>query len=45
MLARRDLILARVELFRSEYVQGEPFEVASEIRETCERVMRQAQVL
>ena len=34
-----------VELFRAEYVQGDPFEVATEIRQKCEAVMRQAQVL
>jgi sugar phosphate isomerase/epimerase len=34
-----------VELFRSEWVQGDPFAVASEIRPKCEAVMRQAQVL
>ena len=33
-----------VELFRSEYVQGDPFQVASEVRRKCEGVMRQAQV-
>ena len=34
-----------VELFRAEFVTGEPFQVASEIRRKCETVMRQAQVL
>ena len=34
-----------VELFRSEWVEGDPFAVASEIRPKCEAVMRQAQVL
>lgn len=34
-----------VELFRAEWVQGDPFEVASEIRQKCEVVMRQADVL
>ncbi len=34
-----------VELFRAEYVQGDPFEVGTEIRQKCEAVMRQAQVL
>ena len=34
-----------VELFRAEYVQGDPFEVATDIRQKCEAVMRQAQVL
>ena len=34
-----------VELFRSELVQGDPFEVATEIRRKCEAVMRQARVL
>ncbi len=34
-----------VELFRSEYQQGDPFEVATEIRGKCEAVMREAQVL
>ena len=34
-----------VELFRSEWVRGDPFAVASEIRPKCEAVMRQAQVL
>ena len=34
-----------VELFRSELVNGDPFEVATEIRGKAEAVMRQAQVL
>ena len=34
-----------VELFRSEFVQGDPFEVATEIRQKCEGVMRRAGVL
>ena len=34
-----------VELFRSEWVEGDPFAVASEIRPKCEAVMRQAGVL
>jgi sugar phosphate isomerase/epimerase len=34
-----------VELFRPEFVSGDPFQVASEIRRKCEAVMRQAQVL
>ena len=34
-----------VELFRAEYVRGDPFQVATEIRQKCEAVMRQAQVL
>ncbi|MDP6579188.1 MAG: sugar phosphate isomerase/epimerase [Vicinamibacterales bacterium] len=34
-----------VELFRAEYVRGDPFEVGTEIREKCEAVMRQAGVL
>lgn len=34
-----------VELFRAEYVQGDPFEVASEIRRKCEAVMSRAGVL
>jgi sugar phosphate isomerase/epimerase len=34
-----------VELFRQEFVSGEPFKVATEIRQKCESVMRQAQVL
>ena len=34
-----------VELFRAEYVGGDPFQVATEIRQKCEAVMRQAQVL
>ena len=34
-----------VELFRAELVQGDPFQVATEIRRKCEAVMRQAQVL
>lgn len=34
-----------VELFRAELVDGDPFEVASEIRAKCEAVMREAQVL
>ena len=34
-----------VELFRAEFVEGDPFEVATEIRGKCEAVMRAAQVL
>jgi len=34
-----------VELFRAEYVRGDPYEVATEIREKCERVMSEAGVL
>ena len=34
-----------VELFRSEFVEGDPFEVGTQIRQKCEGVMRQAQVL
>ena len=34
-----------VELFRAELVDGDPFEVAAEIRVKCEAVMRAAQVL
>ena len=34
-----------VELFRSEWVEGDPYEVATEIRQKCEAVMRRAQVL
>ena len=34
-----------VELFRPEIVNGDPYAVASEIREKCERVMREADVL
>ena len=34
-----------VELFRAELVQGDPFQVATEIRRKSEAVMRQAQVL
>ena len=34
-----------VELFRAELVQGDPFQVATEIRQKCEAVMRQARVL
>jgi sugar phosphate isomerase/epimerase len=34
-----------VELFRAEFVSGDPFQVAAEIRRKCEAVMRQAQVL
>ncbi len=34
-----------VELFRAEFVQGDPFDVASEIRPKCESVMREAGVL
>jgi TolB-like protein len=34
-----------VELFRQQFVSGEPFKVATEIRQKCESVMRQAQVL
>jgi sugar phosphate isomerase/epimerase len=34
-----------VELFRPEIVNGDPYTVASEIREKCEQVMREAEVL
>jgi sugar phosphate isomerase/epimerase len=34
-----------VELFRTELVNGDPFEVGSEVREKCEAVMRTAGVL
>jgi sugar phosphate isomerase/epimerase len=34
-----------VELFRAEFVNGDPFEVATEIRAKCEAVMRAAEVL
>jgi 2-keto-myo-inositol isomerase len=34
-----------VELFRQEIVNGDPFEVGTEIRTKCERVMREAGVL
>ena len=34
-----------VELFRPEFVRGDPFQVATEIRQKCEAVMREAQVL
>ncbi len=34
-----------VELFRTEFVQGDPSDVATEIRQKCESVMRQAHVL
>ncbi len=34
-----------VELFRAEFVRGDPFAVASEIRPKCEAVMREAEVL
>ena len=34
-----------VELFRAELVQGDPFQVATEIRQKSEAVMREAQVL
>jgi len=34
-----------VELFRAELVNGDPFEVAGEIREKCERMMSEAGVL
>jgi sugar phosphate isomerase/epimerase len=34
-----------VELFRAEFVRGDPFQVATEIRQKCEAVMREAQVL
>jgi 2-keto-myo-inositol isomerase len=33
-----------VELFRPEYVNGDPYEVASEIRGKCEAVIREAGV-
>ena len=34
-----------VELFRAEYANGDPFEVAREIRGKCEAVMRRALVI
>ena len=34
-----------VELFRAEFVQGDPFAVGTEIRAKCERVMAEANVL
>lgn len=34
-----------VELFRAELVNGDPFEIATEIRSKCETVMREAGVL
>ena len=34
-----------VELFRPEWVNGDPFDVGTEIRTKCETVMRQAGVL
>lgn len=34
-----------VELFRSEWVEGDPYVVATEIRQKCEAVMRRADVL
>jgi 2-keto-myo-inositol isomerase len=34
-----------VELFRSDFVSGDPFEVATQIRAKCESVMREAEVL
>lgn len=34
-----------VELFRAEYVRGDPFVVASELRRKCEAVMSRAGVL
>ena len=34
-----------VELFREEFVNGDPFDVATEIRTKCESVMREAEVL
>lgn len=34
-----------VELFRSEFVNGDPFEIANQIRAKCESVMREAEVL
>ncbi|MCY4601245.1 MAG: sugar phosphate isomerase/epimerase [Acidobacteria bacterium] len=34
-----------VELFRAEYAEGDPFEVATDVRRKCEAVMRTAQVL
>ena len=45
-LAEKDYTGAlSVELFRAEYVEGDPFEVASEIRAKCETVMSAAGVL
>ncbi len=34
-----------VELFRQEFVRGDPFQVGTEIRQKCEAVMREAGVL
>ena len=34
-----------VELFRPDFVQGDPFKIAMEIRQKCEAVMRRASVL
>ena len=34
-----------VELFRADYVEGDPFDVATEIRGKCEAVMQEAGVL
>jgi sugar phosphate isomerase/epimerase len=34
-----------VELFRAEWVRGDPYQVAAEIRRKCEAVMREAEVL
>ena len=34
-----------VELFRAEYVEGDPYEVALEIKRKCEAVMERAGVL
>ena len=34
-----------VELFRAELVNGDPFEVGKQIKEKCERVMKEAKVL
>ena len=45
-LAQKDYTGAlSVELFRAEYVEGDPFEVATEIRTKCEAVMSEAGVL
>ncbi len=45
-LAEKDYPAAlSVELFRAEYVQGDPVQVATEIRTKCEAVMSEAGVL
>lgn len=45
LAAKRYTGALSVELFRAEYVTGDPFQVASEIKRKCEAVMQEAGVL